>query len=279
MKLVHNTYGKARVRVMKVSRAGAEHSLKELEVSVMLQGDFETSYTEADNRLVVPTDTMKNTVYILAKDKLGDEAELFGLALGQHFLNTYPQIAQAEIALAERFWDRMMLGDQAHPHSFIQNNPARALARVVCSRSANQVESGIEDLFILKATGSGFSGYAKDAYTTLPETTDRLLATKLKATWAYSRPPSRYKERNAQIVTAMLKPFADNFSTSVQATLFQMGQAALQAAPEISKITLAMPNKHYLLANLAPFRLENRNEVFIPTDEPHGQIEGTICRE
>jgi urate oxidase len=277
-RLLHHQYGKARVRVLKVTRAGVRHSLKELEVSVMLQGRFESSYTRADNSLVVPTDTMKNTVYVVARRKLGQQNEAFGLELGRHFLAMYPQVTRVEIGLAERAWDRLARRGKPHPHAFIQNRPGRPTARVVCSRSEETVEAGVEEVLILKSTGSGFAGFPRDRYTTLPETSDRILATKLKATWAYAAKPASYARANARILEAMLQVFADRFSPSVQVTLFEMGEAALKAAPEISRVTLAMPNKHYLLANLAPFALENPNEIFVPTDEPHGQIEGTVSR-
>ena len=278
MKLIHHHYGKAKVRVMKVTRMGTQHSLKELEVSVMLQGDFDASYTRAENRLVVPTDTMKNIVYVLAREKLGAETEDFGLALGEHFLKTYPQVERADIGLSERGWERMSVGAQPHPHAFVQKNTARTFAQVACARSGSSVESGIEDLLILKTTGSGFEGYAQDRFTTLPPTEDRIMATKLKATWSYEKRPANYSATNGAILEAMLAVFARNYSPSVQVTLFQMGEAALQAAPEVSKVSLAMPNKHCLLVNLAPFGLENPNEIFVPTDEPHGQIEGTVTR-
>lgn len=278
MKLTQHHYGKAKVRVMKVTRTGAQHNLKELEVSVMLRGDFDASYTRAENRLVVPTDTMKNTVYALAREKLGVETEDFGLALGEHFLKTYPQVEQANIGLSERGWERMAVGAQPHPHAFIQKNTARTFAQVACTRGGSSVESGIEDLLILKTTGSGFEGYVKDRFTTLPPTKDRIMATKLKATWTYEKRPAKYSTTNDAILEAMLAVFARNYSPSVQVTLFQMGEAALQAAPEISQVSLAMPNKHCLLVNLAPFGLDNPNEIFVPTDEPHGQIEGTVTR-
>jgi urate oxidase len=278
MKLVHHHYGKAKVRVMKVTRSGAQHSLKELEVSVMLRGDFDASYTRAENRLVVPTDTMKNIVYVLAREKLGAETEDFGLELGEHFLKTYPQVAQANIGLTEGGWERMTVRAQPHTHSFVQKGAARTFAQVACSRGGSSVESGIEDLLILKTTGSGFEGYVQDKFTTLPATKDRIMATKLRATWAYEKQPATYSTTNEAIIEAMLAVFALNYSPSVQVTLFQMGEAALRAAPEISKVSLVMPNKHCLLVNLAPFGLENPNEIFVPTDEPHGQIEGTVTR-
>jgi len=278
MKLAHHYYGKAKVRLMKVRRDGPRHALKELEVSVMLQGDFEASYTGADNKLVVPTDTMKNTVNVLAWEKLGAENEEFALALGKHFLQTYPQVRQVDIGLRERCWDRLTVGGRPHDHSFAQKDAAKPTVRANCSRSGSSVESGIEDLLILKTTGSGFEGFLKDKYTTLAETKDRIFATQLKALWSYDKRPASYSQTNANILEAMLSVFASNYSPSVQVTLFQMGEAALKAAPEISKINLAMPNKHCNLINLAPFGLDNRNELFVPTDEPHGQIEGTVSR-
>jgi urate oxidase len=280
MKLLHHHYGKARIRVMKVSREGERHLLKELDVSVLLQGDFDASYTKADNRLVVPTDTMKNTVNVLAKEKLGAETEPFGLVVGRHFLETYPQVETVQVNLSERCWERITVQGRPHAHSFTEKSPAKPFAEVTCSRKETIVQSGINDLLILKTTESGFEGYdLKDKFTTLPETKDRIFATQLRATWFYARQPSSYVQANARILDAMLEVFASTYSPSVQVTLFQMGEAALKAAAEISKITLAMPNKHCLLINLGAFGIENRNELFLPTDEPHGQIEGTIVRE
>jgi urate oxidase len=246
----------------------------------MLQGQFEASYTEADNTLVVPTDTMKNIVNILAKERLGAESEPFGVVVGAHFLETYPQIERVQVCLSEGCWERIPVKGRPHAHSFIEKGPAKPFAEVTCSRTATTIHSGISDLLILKTTQSGFEGYdTKDACTTLLETKDRIFATQLRATWCYAGQPASYLQTNGVILDSMLEVFASTYSPSVQATLFQMGEAALKAAPEISKITLAMPNKHCLLIDLAPFGLENQNELFRPTDDPHGQIEGTISRE
>jgi urate oxidase len=282
MKLIQHQYGKARVRVLKVTRKGTRHSIKELEVAVGLEGDFDASFTQADNRLVVATDTMKNTVNVLAREKLGAETEEFGMILGKHFLKTYPQVRQVEIRLSEHCWERMRVGGKAHAHAFTEKGAAKPFARIVGAKKGKRVEivveSGIEDLLILKSTGSGFEKFLRDKFTTLPETNDRILAARLKAVWTYARTPKNFSATNARILDAMLQVFADHYSPSVQVTLFQMGEAALAAAPEISKIHLTMPNQHCLLINLAPFGLENKNELFVPTDEPHGQIEGTVSR-
>src|ERR1700677_2138322 len=183
MKLLDHNYGKAKVRVLKVLRAGPRHSIKELEAQVMLQGDFEASFTRADNRLVVATDSMKNTINVLARQKLGADTEGFGLALGGHFLKTYPHVSRVEINLREHCWERISAGGKPHAHSFREKGAARPLAKIICTRQGSVVESGVEELFILKTTASAFENFLRDEFTTLPETGDRIFATKLKALW------------------------------------------------------------------------------------------------
>lgn len=278
MKLIQHQYGKAHVRVVKITRRGEQHSLKELDVQVLLQGDFDASYTKADNRLVVATDSMKNTVNVLAKQKLRGDNEAFGMILSRHFLEQYRQVKRVEVSLSEHCWSRIQVGGRPHAHSFSEASPARPFTRVVSTRKETRVESGIDELLILKTTGSGFEGFLRDEFTTLKETDDRIFSTKLKATWTYGKQPKRYAAANKKILDSMLAVFARNHSPSVQVTLFEMGGAALKAVPEISKVHLVMPNKHCLRVDLAPFGLENRNDLFVPTDEPHGLIEGTVAR-
>ena len=278
MRLASHRYGKARVRVLKILRAEDRQSIKEIDVAAMLEGDFESSYTKGDNTKVVPTDTIKNTINVLAKEKLGEEIEPFAIALGKHFLERYQQVRSANIDISERDCRRMEIDGKPHPHSFVAGSEAKMFTRVVCTRDSNSVDSGIRDFVILKSTGSGFEKYPKDEFTTLPETADRILATSFSATWAFAKSPSSYRDQNDKIIAAMLKVFANNFSPSAQTTLFQMGEAALAACPEISHVDLVMPNKHYLLIDLSPFGLKNQNEVFTPTDAPHGQIEASVSR-
>lgn len=279
MELISHNYGKQQVRVMKVLRDTARHEVKELDCGVRLEGDFEDSFLFGDNRAVVPTDTMKNTVHALAHQHLGPQTEPFALLMAEHFLNRYSQVTRVTIETAERRWDRMTVDGRPHDHSFAGSD-VRPLVKVIASRGAESVrESGITDLFIMKSTGSGFSGFPRCEYTTLPETTDRILATKLSAAWRWSVSPEDYNVANAAIVSAMLRVFAVNFSPSVQTTMQEMAEAALIACQKISQITLTMPNRHYLPANLQPFGLDGTGVSFVPTDEPHGQIEATFTRE
>ena len=278
-KLSSHRYGKARVRVMKILRDGPVHTLKEVDVSVILEGDFASSYISGDNSKVVATDTIKNTINVFAKQHLGEEIERFAVVVGEHFLKDYEQVREVEVEISERRWERLKINGEPHPHSFAASSEARMMTCVTCSRSGHIVRSGIRDLLILKSTGSGFENYPKCSYTTLPETADRILATSFSATWTYKSAPKNYSRANETIQDAMLKVFANNFSPSAQTTLFQMAEAALAICPEISEVKLAMPNKHCLLIDLKPFGLENRNEDFVPTDEPHGQIEAVVTRD
>src|SRR5215212_3126672 len=249
-KLVANRYGKGRVRVLKVLRDGATHRIKDLNVTAMLTGDLESSYTAGDNSNVVPTDTIKNTVNALSHKHLGDEIERFGIVLGQHFVR-FPQINQAAIELLEHDWHRLNVNGRPHPHAFKSGGDARMFARVTATKQTHAVQSGVRDLIILKSTGSGFAGYPRDEFTTLKETSDRILGTSFSATWDFSEDPGDYRVANNGIMTTMLEVFAENYSPSAQTTLYQMGEAALDACAGISRIELAMPNKHCLLIDLS----------------------------
>jgi len=278
MKIVSSRYGKKHVRVLKVLREGARHQVKELDVSCLLEGDFEASFTASDNSKVVPTDTVKNTVIALAHTLLGRENERFGLDLVRHFIGKYPQVRRVRVEMSERRWDRHAIAGAPHDHAFI-GGAGSPFACVVAERGgAEVVESGIDDLLVLKSTGSGFIGYPRDEFTTLPETTDRILSMKARMAWTFGTVPPDFNAANEVVVAAMLGVFAANYSPSVQATLHQMAAAAFAASPHVRRVTLALPNRHYLLANLKPFGLDNPNVTFIPTDEPHGQIEATIDR-
>jgi urate oxidase len=161
-KLIAHRYGKARVRVCKILRDGAIHRIRDITVAVMLDGDFETSYTSGDNSKVVPTDTIKNTINVLAKQHLGDEIERFAALLGDHFLKRYSQVNSAQIDIEERNWRRIEVDGKPHPHSFVSGGESKMFVHGIWHRNSRTVQSGIRDLLILKSTGSGFENYPKD---------------------------------------------------------------------------------------------------------------------
>jgi urate oxidase len=278
--LAENSYGKSSVRVMKLKRDGASHSVKEWKVEVLLSGDFETCFTAGDNSAILPTDTMKNTVYSRARESKAECIEDFALELADFFLARNAQVERVEINIASTLWENAVVEGKPHPSTIIRGSGAAETTAVTCVQGgAVSVVSGLADLVILKTANSGFEGYLRDSLTTLQETGDRLLGTSMSAEWKYKSATVPFEEFRGKLRAALIGAFAEHNSKSVQHTLYAMGQAALNAVPEILDIELAMPNKHCLLVDLSRFGQTNPNEIFVPTDEPFGNIVARISRE
>lgn len=276
--LADSAYGKSRIRVLQVQRHGSRHTLADLTVAVRFDGDFETSYTEGDNTDVLPTDTMKNTVYALAARQAIRTPEELGLRLGRHFLGASPKLRSVRIDLTAHAWGRLIADGEEAGTAFVREGPHVRTATVLTDRSGPTVSAGLDDLLILKSAHSAFEGFPRDPYTTLPDARDRLLATSLTANWQYRMAEVDFDGAWSVARGTLLDVFARHHSKSVQHTLYAMGRAVLDRAPEVERITLVMPNRHHLPVDLSPFGLENRNEVFVPTEEPQGLIEATIVR-
>lgn len=278
-RLGENQYGKSRVRLSRITRHGDRHAFQEWSVRVLLRGDFETSFTHADNSKVLPTDTMKNTVYALARGSNAETIEEFAVELGDYLLQNNKQVSLVTVEISERAWMPMVVRGKTEPHTFKLDGPELQTVRAVCARGGSwSVTSGIEGLTILKTTKSGFEGFVRDNLTTLQPVSDRIFGTCATVTWQFGSSSPPYAEVRAQVVAALMREFAAHDSKSVQHTLFDMGKAALAAAPDIARITLTMPNLHHLLADLSPFGQDNPNHIFVPIDEPHGYIEATVER-
>lgn len=276
--LTQNAYGKSQVRLTKVTHHADRHELVEWSIDIRLEGDFAAAYTDGDNRQVVATDTMKNTVYAMARDHALQAPEDFALTLGRHFLTAYKQVSSAIIHVAAQAWQRIAIAGQPHPHAFTGGSTERRTCTVAQTRSTTQVSAGITGMSLLKTTDSAFRGFHRDEFTTLPAVDDRILATELSAEWVYSSDKADWDTGYRVIRQALVETFAGHQSLGVQQTLYAMGAAALAACPSIEQVTLTMPNRHRLLVNLAPFSRTNPNEIFVATDEPFGLISGTLCR-
>ncbi|HEY7408937.1 MAG TPA: urate oxidase [Gemmatimonadaceae bacterium] len=277
-RLGENGYGKSRVRLVKVSRREGRHELRDLTVSVRLEGEFDDAHVRGDNRDVLPTDTMKNTVYALARQIEIEAIEDFARALATHFLPDNPAVTRARVTVREQGWDRIPVSGRAHPHAFVRGSDEVDLATVTAEGESVRVESGIDELRVLKTTGSGFEGYPRDRYTTLRETADRVLATAMRVRWTYGLTEISPGEVRGRAREAILETFADHESRSVQHTAYAMGEAVLERCPEIDAVAFSLPNKHHLLVDLAPFALDNPNEIFVATEEPYGLIEAIVRR-
>jgi urate oxidase len=282
-KLASNRYGKSRVRVVRVTRHESHHDLEEWTVQVLLTGDFETAHTIGDNSKILPTDTMKNTVYFVARQSTAQSIEEYAKELVDFLLSRNPQVMGAEVMIESHLWKRLTVDGQPHPSAFMHGSDERQTTRV--SRKQGEpfvIVSGLDGLHILKTAQSGFFGYPKDELTTLPETKDRLFGTVLKAEWPYTTKAIEegidFNKVRRHLRETMLATFAKHDSLSVQHTLFAMGEAALAHTDIIDEVYMLMPNKHNLLVDMGRFGRDNPNHIFVPTDEPHGTIEATVRR-
>ncbi len=278
MTLIAHRHGKARVRVLRLDRHDPRHRVHEASLDVMLEGRFERSYTHADNAGVIATDSIKNIVNLVARESVSLNAEEFALAVAARFLARYGHVDRVTVASTQTSWSRLAVGGAPHPHAFVLDANGQPTVQVDAGRARTTVRSGIAGITFLKSTGSGFTGYVRDEFTTLPETDDRIAATSMTATWSWSAAPPDYEGSNHRLVSTLLAVFADTYSASLQDSVYRMAEAALVAVPEVSEITLGCPNKHYLPINLAPFGTSADGQVFTPTDEPHGHIECTVGR-
>ena len=279
IKLKENAYGKNAVHLSKIIRHASHHEFRQVVVDISFQGDFDTAHTAGDNTNILPTDTQKNTVYVLAKEHFTGSIEAFGLHLAAHFTTNNPQVTNTTIAISEQGYMRMSFNGEPHPHAFTGNGPERHTAVIQQQGSSVSITAGIKDMLIVKTTGSGFEHFIRDQYTTLKETGDRILATQCNITWTYHLHNIDYTALYAAIRATLLQTFADHRSLSVQHTMYAMGEAVLQQHEAVAEITLQMPNKHHILFNLEQFGIANENEIFIATNEPYGLITATLCRD
>jgi urate oxidase len=278
--VAENKYGKSRVRLVQVKRNVGWHDLHEWTVEVLLQGDFDSCFTEADNSKILPTDTMKNTVYSLARNSTATCMEDFAKELIDFLLGRNPQVSVAEVSISEKAWGHLQSGGKPHPTTFVQAGGEIQTTKVTrTSASEFSVTAGLENLVIMKTADSAFEGYIQDSLTTLPPAKDRLLGTAVRANWNYTRPDVPFNSLRAKIREILLATFAAHDSKSVQHTLYAMGKAALEEVAEVEDIELAMPNKHCLLVDLSRFGQDNPNEIFVPVDDPHGSIQARLRRQ
>jgi len=279
VKLVADNYGKSGVRLLRVVKQQGRHDIKELKIRISFEGDFESAHTQGENQKILPTDTMKNTVYALARQYPVEAVEEFGLHLIDHFLTYNAQVSRVRIEARENLWQRLVISGKPHATAFTRAGGEKRTALLMGTREETTIRAGIDDLIVLKTTKSAFEGFLRDPYTTLQEDRDRILSTVIRAEWSYEGSELEFSPIWHGARQTMLESFAEHDSKSLQHTLYAMGEAVLNSFDRIREISLSLPNKHYTPVNLAPFGMDNPGEVFLPTDEPHGLIEATLRKE
>ncbi|HEX9066526.1 MAG TPA: urate oxidase [Streptosporangiaceae bacterium] len=282
--LADNQYGKAETRVVRIYRDTPRHEIRDLNVSTALRGDFAAAHLAGDQAKVLPTDSQKNTCFAYASQHGDGAIEDYALALARHFTTDIESVTRAHVGVEEYRWERVpVAGGDGHPHAFVRSGQevrtTTVTADLAGGRERTWVVSGLTDLVVLKSTGSEFTGFLKDRYTTLPEATDRILATALTARWRYATAGIDWDLAFRNIRQILLERFAGLHSRALQQTLWAMGSAVLEARDDVAEIRLSAPNKHHFLVDLAPFGLANPGEVFHADDRPYGLIQAAVARE
>jgi urate oxidase len=277
IELGRNRYGKAAIHLVRVARDEGGHRVRDAIVAVALEGDFTAAHTDGDNSLVVATDTMKNTAFAFARDHLDGSIEAYGRALAEHFLE-FGQVDRATVNVREHVWRPIDVAGRPARDAFLRGGEGVRIATVAASRGETTIEAGVEDLVAMKTTRSGFSGFPRDRYTTLPETDDRLMATKITAIWRYGSPDLDFDATFEAVKSTLLEVFADHDSPSVQTSIWIMASAILERHEAVEEVRMVLPNLHHWLADLSPFGMTNDAEVYVSTTEPHGLIEATVRR-
>jgi len=274
-----NQYGKAENRVVRIYRDTPRHEIRDVNVSTSLRGDFSAAHLTGDQTSVLPTDTQKNTCYAYAKEKGLGPIEDYALALARHFVEDVAPVEGARIEVDEYFWDRIDVDGTPHDHSFVRRGQEVRTTVVTIDGDREWVVSGLKDLVVLKTTGSEFRGFLTDRYTTLQETSDRIMATSLIARWRYLGTDVDWDATYAGIRAVLLARFAQVHSLALQQTLWEMGRAVLERYDAVAEIKFSAPNKHHFLYDLSAFKLDNPGEVFHADDRPYGLIQATVVRD
>lgn len=275
-----NQYGKAEVRLVHVDRSTPVHQIKDVSVTSQLIGDFAQTHLTGDNGAVIPTDTQKNTAYALARLGGVGAIEDFALRMARNFVDKYEQVTGARQEVEEYSWGRISTTSGGpHDHAFVRAGTEVRTTVVRKNGPDEKVISGLKDLVVLKSTGSEFHGFPEVEYTTLVETTDRILATAVTARWRYVGTDVDWDKAFADVRRIMLDRFALTHSLSLQQTLYAMGEGVLAEHPEIAEIRFSMPNKHHFLVDMSAWGIENPNEVWYAADRPYGLIEASVVRD
>ena len=281
IKLAHNNYGESRIRLLRVMRRGSVHELKDLTLSIHFEGDFDAAHTAGDNRKILPADTMTNTVYVLARQYPAEAVEEFALHIVEHFLTYNPQLSRIRVTANEHPSSRILIAEKPHASAFISNAGERRTTHITATREHTILQSGIENLLVLKTTGAAFEGFLRDPYTTAQEVPNSVISVNMNATWTYETSESEapYSAAWHGIRKILLETFANHEGRSLQHTVYAMGQAVLDNFEAIAEIQLGLVDNLYSPVDLKPFGMENESQVFMPTEEPRGLVEATLRRE
>ncbi len=272
IELARNSYGESRIRLLRLMRRGGLHEVKDLTLDVRFEGDFAASHRQGENRTILPSETIKNTVYVLSRQYPAEAIEEFAFHLTEHFLTYNPQVTLVDIRISERPWSRITIGDKGHASAFVANASEKRTTHISARREKIILHSGLEDLQVMKTAGFSFSGFLRDPYTTLQENQHRILCAFLTASWSYASPEPEMPFSTIWhgVRKALLETFAAHEAKSLQHLLYTLAQAVLENFEAMSEIHLRILDNYCPPVDLKSFGMENDNELFVPLEESQG---------
>lgn len=279
IRLAENNYGSSQIQLLRVAKQEGRHDIRELGISIRFEGDFEAAHSQGDNRKILPADSMKNTVYALARQHSIEPLENFGLHLIEHFLTYNPQVTRVLVESTENIWSRLPHGGKVHASAFARVGNEQRTSLLSGTRAGTQVRAGVDNLVVLKTANSSFEDFKKDPYTTLEDQGDIILSTIIRADWLYTEEDAQYGALWHAVRKMLLETFAEHDSRSLQHTLYAMGEVILDNFENVGEIHLSLPSQHFHLADLAPLGMDNPGTVFLPSHEPHAAIEATLKKQ
>jgi urate oxidase len=278
IRLAENNYGSSQIQLLRVAKQEGRHDIRELGISIRFEGDFEAAHSQGDNRKILPADSMKNTVYALARQHSIEPLENFGLHLIEHFLTYNPQVTRVLVESTDSIWSRLPHGGKPHASAFARAGNEQRTSLLNGTREGTQVRAGVDNLVVLKTANSSFEDFKKDPYTTLEDQGDIILSTIIRADWLYTEEDAQYGALWHAVRKMLLETFAEHDSRSLQHTLYAMGEVILDNFENVGEIHLSLPSQHFHLADLAPLGMDNPGTVFLPSSEPHATIEATLIK-
>ena len=277
-RLSSHSYGASQIRLLRVTRRGDRHDLRDLAISVTVEGDVADAFTKGDNELLLPADTLRNTVNALARDESLAEIEQLGLALAAHFMDHQPQFTRVRVELSEYPWTRLPIGGRAHGQAFSATGTERRTATVTSNGSIVAVKAGLRDFEIMKTKGAAFEGYLADQFTTLPPESERILAVSADATWSYVHDEIAFGPYYQGIRNLLIEAFVQQPSRSAEHTAHSMASIVLSSYADVGDVTVRLRHRSLPLVELAPFGLDNPHVLFRPEDTPELTAEVTLSR-
>lgn len=276
--LSSHSYGASHIPLLRITRRGDRHDLRDLVIGVGVEGDVADAFTRGDNALLLPSDTLRNTAHAIARDETLAEIEHIGMALAGHFMSHQPQFTRVRIDLAEQPWARLPVGGRAQGQAFTTSNSERRTAVVTSNGSRMSVVAGLDDFTIMKTGGAAFEGYLADQFTTVASAPERVLSVTAAASWTYVHDEVPFGVTWHAIRQLLIEAFVEHHSRSAEHTAHAMADMVLASYVDVGDVTVRLRQRSLPLVELEKFGIENGRVLFQPEEAPELTADVTLSR-